>query len=95
MSDPPRRDSTSALQIDTEVSCPCANILMGSCIPSPPHLTLCLRMTLRALSNSYPPNSAGKKISLIAVSIGSIRAPTLGKILLRYCHSNYSNIPRI
>ena len=50
---------------------------------------------LRSEMTSFPPKSAGMKASLRAYSIGPIIVPTPGEVLCRYCHSSWSNIPKL
>ena len=41
-----------------------------------------------------PYKSAGNKASIRSSSMVPIRVPTPGKVLLRYCHSIWSDIPK-
>ena len=63
-------------------------------IPKPPHFTLWPRIYLRSALTSTPTKIAGKKASLRASSIGTIRDPTPGTVLCRYCHLSWRDIPK-
>ena len=81
----PQRDPTSSLLAALEVLYKISADDRGSGIPKPPRSTLWTRIFQNSALNSYPPNRAGKRVSLTVFSIGPIIVPTSGTVVFRNC----------